>query len=358
MTLKDVAYYRLQLQEIAKPQFNKPEDVVRWLGVMQAQDYLAALWAVGVRSKNINELQIEKALAEKKIVRTWPLRGTLHFIAAEDVHWMLEHFAPRITALNKARLKRDSEIDEKVVTRCKKVLEKALDGKQLTRDEVYDALEKARIVTKDQRGLHILWRLAHDGLICFGARNGKQHTFTLLDEWIPSTKKIKRDEALFNLAERYFKSHAPATLQDFAWWSGLPNAEAKAAIELIKPQLTFEKSGQLDYFLPDNIPAITKTPSIKLLPGFDEFVISYTERSASFNSSEKGKIINTVNGIFFPIIVVNGKVEGTWKRDLKKDSAILTANPFAKFSEAQKKSIIKEAKRYGKFLDKKVEVIM
>jgi hypothetical protein len=359
MTLKEIAYQRLALQQISHPQFDDPEDVVRWLGVVQAQDYLAALWAIASRAKNLTEENIEKALADKKIVRTWPLRGTLHFVAAEDVRWILENFAPRITALHKARLKRDSGIDEKVVTRSKKVLERVLlDGKQLTRDEVYEALDKAKIVTKDQRGLHILWRLAHDGLICFGPRTGKQHTFTLLDEWIPSAKKISREEALTKLATRYFQSHSPATVQDFAWWSGLPNAEAKVAIEMIKPKLITEKIGSLQYFMPADLPLIKKASSVHLLPGYDEFLISYTNRTASLATPDKGKMINTINGIFFPTVVVNGKVEGTWKRDLKKDSVLLTTKSFNGFTVAQKKDIAKAAKRYGKFLGKKVEVVV
>src|SRR5687767_7011447 len=138
MTLKDIARYRLQLQQLAQPEFEKPADVVRWLGAVQAQDYLAALWAVGVRAKNLIEADVEKALADRSIVRTWPLRGTLHFVAAEDVHWMLEAFTPRIVAMQANRLKKESELDEKVFTRCRKVFEKILQGgNQLTRDAMY-----------------------------------------------------------------------------------------------------------------------------------------------------------------------------------------------------------------------------
>jgi hypothetical protein len=357
VTLKDIAYYRLHLQHISHTQFEKPEDIVCALGVLQAQDYLASLWAVGVRGKNITEVDVEQAIVKRKIIRTWPLRGTLHLVAAEDVRWILSTFAPRIIAMHANRLKRESEIDEKLITRCKKIIEVALvNHKLLTRDEVYHALEKKHIQTKNQRGLQILWRLAQDGFICFGPRQGKQHTFTLLDEWIPSSKRINREEGIVKLAKRYFNSHGPATVQDFAWWSGLTATEAKTAVELIKPKLISEKLNDIQYYFPASLEEIKKTSSLYLLPGFDEFLISYTDRRVSLDAPNHSKLINTVNGIFFPTVIINGKAMGTWKRFVKKDSITIEATAFKDFTDKQKASIIKEAKKYARFLDKKLDV--
>jgi hypothetical protein len=356
MRLTDIGMYRLQLQQVAKPQFDKAVDVVKWLGAVQAQDYLAALWAIGVRAKNLTEADVEQALVDRTIVRTWPLRGTLHFVPTEDTRWMLETFAPRVIAMNANRLKRESDLDEKVFTKCKKIFERELSGgKQLTRDELYSALEASKISTASQRGLHILWRLAHDGFICFGPRNGKQHTFVLLDEWIPSSKKISHDEALAKLAQRYFRSHGPATIQDFAWWSGLTGTEAKRAIELAEPKIVHETIENQRYLIARDLPKLKKTPSeIYLLPSYDEYLISYTDRTASLATEHQGETINTVNGIFFPIIVINGKVAGTWKRTIKKESVTIETKPFRSFSTTQKNSVLKSAKKYAKFLDKKL----
>jgi hypothetical protein len=354
MKLKDIGHYRLQVQQISTAKFDKPVEVVKWLGAVQAQDYLAALWAIGVRSKNLTEVDIEQALADRTIVRTWPLRGTLHFVAAEDARWMLESFAPRIIAMNANRLKRESDLDEKVFTKCKKIFERELcDGKQLTRDELYSALEAARISTASQRGLHILWRLAHDGFICFGPRNGKQHTFVLLDEWIPSAKKISYDEALARLAQQYFRSHGPATIQDFAWWSGLTTTEAKRAIELAEPKIVHKTIENQHYLLSHDLPKLKKTSGVYLLPSYDEYLISYADRRASLATEHQGKTINTVNGIFFPIIVIDGKVAGTWKRAFKKESVTIETKPFQSFSTIQKNSVLKSTKKYAKFLDMK-----
>ncbi len=221
MTPRDIVYRRLANQQIARPKYRTPHEMVAWLGAMQAQDYLGALWAIGLRLANAAEADIEQAIANRTIVRTWPLRGTLHFVAALDIRWMLELLAPRVIASGRRR-QQQLELDDKIIGRIRTVFVRALQGgKQLTRDEMYALLESARISSAGQRGYHILWRLAHEGIICCGARKGKQPTFTLLAEWVPNAKSLKRDEALAELTRRYFTGHGPATLQDFVWWSGL-----------------------------------------------------------------------------------------------------------------------------------------
>src|SRR5499425_503893 len=222
MTGLDIARQRLYNQHIAGARFDNPGDVVGWLGAVQAQDYLSSLWAVGLRMKNATEKDVEKAIADKTLVRTWPMRGTLHFVAAADVRWMLELLTPRIVANNVQRLLRQFGLDEAAFARSKDLVARALQGgKRLTRNATYEVLEAEGVSTAGQRGLHILWRLAQDGVICLGSREGKQQTFALLDEWAPKAKRMGRDESLAELAKRYFTSRGPATLQDFTWWSGL-----------------------------------------------------------------------------------------------------------------------------------------
>src|SRR5215207_8083432 len=236
----DIADRRLRNQRIAGVGFERPGDVVAWMGAVQAQDYLGALWALGLRMKTATEEAVEQAIAERAIVRTWPMRGTLHFVAPADVRWMLELLTPRVLAGRKARY-RQLELDQKDFDRSRDLLVRALEGdRQLTRDALYEKMEAAGISTGGQRGIHILQRLALDGLLCFAAREGKQPAFALLEEWVPAARMLDRDEALAALAERYFTSRGPATLQDFTWWSGLTVADAKTAIELAGPRLQRE----------------------------------------------------------------------------------------------------------------------
>jgi hypothetical protein len=342
---------RLSNQRIADPPPGTASDVVGWLGAVQAQDYLGALWAVGLRMREATEAGIERALAERTIVRTWPMRGTLHFVAAADVRWMLELMTPRVLARNRLRLQRDHAIDDTVVGRSRDLFVEALQGgRQLTRDAMYQVLESGQISAKGQRGLHILWWLAQEGLLCFGAREGKQQTFALLDEWIPRAKRREKDEALAELAKRYFTSHGPATLQDFAWWSGLTAADAKAGLDLAAPHLARETVGSETVWLPVSAAvAEEKSPAVHLLPPYDEYTVAYRDRSAVLDPAH-AKGMATGNGIFFPILVIDGRVVGTWKRMLKRREVVVTPSPFAPLSRSQTRALTLTARRYGAFL--------
>jgi Winged helix DNA-binding domain len=350
MTNSDIAHFRLHNQRVAGAMFKQPTDVVAWLGAVQAQDYLGALWAVGLRMRNAVEADIERALADRTIIRTWPMRGTLHFVAAADIRWMLELLTPRIVANIAQCLLRDFDLDESAFARSKDLVARALQGGgQLTRNAMYKMLE-AGGVSASQRGRHILWRLAQDGLICFGPREGKQQTFVLLDEWAPKTKRMSRDESLAELAKRYFTSRGPATLQDFVWWSGLTTADARAGLEMAKRSLAQEAINGQTYWLASAPPAgKDQSPAAHLLPAFDEYTVAYKDRSAVLDPAYT-KLANTGNGTLYPTIVVDGQVVGTWKRTLKKDSLAISTSPFAKLKRAETHAINEAATHYGNFL--------
>jgi hypothetical protein len=350
MTGLDVARLRLHNQRIACATIERPGDVVSWLGAVQAQDYLGALWAVGLRARNVIESDVERAIADRKIIRTWPMRGTLHFVATADIRWMLELLTPRVVANNAQWLLRDFDLDESAFARSKDLFARALQGgKRLTRNAMYDVLD-AGGVSASQRGRHILTRLAQDGFICFGAREGKQQTFALLDEWAPKTMRMTRDESLAEIAKRYFTGHGPATLQDFAWWSGLTTADATAGLEMAKRFLAQETINGQTYWLASSTPATKdSSPTAYLLPAYDEYTVAYKDRSAVLHSTY-AKQANSGNGVFYPTIVVDGQVVGTWKRTLKKDTLAISLSPFAKLKRAETLAIAEAANRYGKFL--------
>ncbi len=358
MTHVDVALQRLFSQQIAQPTFAHPSEVVAWLGAVQAQDYLGALWAVGLRTPGATEQMIEQALAEKTIVRTWPMRGTIHFVAAADVRWMLELLAPRVVRRSASR-RTQLGLDETIIAASAKVIARTLQGgKQLPRNALYGLLEQAQIATDSSRGLHILGRLAHDGLLCFGTRDGKQPTFALLDEWVPGAQSLPRDEALATLALRYFTSHGPAIVQDFMWWSGLTVTEAKAGLAAITSQLGRELIGGQDYYFGQALPAAPTRPlDAFLLPPFDEFLVAYRDRSAALDAHGHALVVPGGNGIFNPIIVIDGRVVGTWKRTIKTDSVVMTFSPFTSFSDEQIRAITAAAERYGRFVGKTAVVV-
>jgi len=349
MDKETIGAHRLASQQIARPRCSDPAEVVRRLGAVQAQDYLAALWAVGARTVGADERSVERAIAERRIVRTWPMRGTIHFVAPADVRWMLELLAPRVVQRSQARL-RGLGIDAATLAASADVIGRALaGGRCLTRPALYAALEAAGIAAGGQRGLHILGQLAHARLLCFGPRDGKQPTFTLLDEWLPGAPSLPPDEALATLALRYFTGHGPATVQDFVWWSGLTLREARAGLAAVAGQLSEARvDGQAYYFA--EAPAEPGDPAAFLLPSFDEFLIAYRDRDASLDPAYKDAIVPGANGIFNPIMVCAGHVVGTWRRTLRPRHVEVALCPFQPLAEGHAEALRAAAERYRQFL--------
>lgn len=351
MIASEIVCHRLHNQRIAQEKSELPSQVVTWSGAMQAQDYASAKWAVGLRCYDATEAIIERAIVSKNIVRTWLMRGTLQFVAASDVRWMRALLAPRIIA-NSARRYQQLELDDAIFTLSYQTLIQALQGgKQLTRVDIMLALEEAGISTAGQRGYHILRRAALEGLICFGPLQDKQETFVLLDGWAPHSKNMKRNEALAELARRYFGSHGPATLQDFVWWSGLKVADARAGLDMTKTRLHQETIDGQTYWATQN-KSVPKNPSptAYLLPAFDEYFLGYKTRNAVLNPKYDKQAVSN-NGVFRPMIVIDGQIVGIWKRTLKKGSVTIMPDPFKSLTAAENQALRIAANQYSAFLN-------
>jgi hypothetical protein len=321
--------------------------VVRHLGAVQAQDYRGGLWAVGLRARGADESTVEKALADRSILRTWPMRGTLHFVTAEDARWMLRLLAPRVVAGLAGRY-RQLELEPAAFVRAGKVFEKALrGGGRLTREEMYGLLQSARITPKGQRGIHILQRLSQDGVLCFGPRKGKQQTFVLLDEWIPHAGPRARDEALAELALRYFRGHGPATAQDFAWWTGLTLGDADAGLDAAAAMLGDDSFGGRHYWGPQaGLPTARLKPTGLLLPPFDELLVAYRDRGAVLDPAHAAHLASLLS----PTIAVQGRIVGTWTRTLAGNVVKVAARSFSPRNEGELCAIRSAARRYGAFI--------
>jgi hypothetical protein len=283
------------------------------------------------------------------------MRGTIHLLAAEDVRWMLQLLAPRVLS-GAASRDRQLGLDAATYSRSRKLLEKALQGgKQMQRDELFAVLERGKISTAGQRGYHILRRLGLQGVICFGLHEGKQPTFTLLDEWVPQSRKLERDAALAELALRYFNSRGPATVQDFATWSKLSLTEARAGLESAAPELQrFTQAGET-FWMPKTLAESAGAHTAFLLPAFDEYLLGYKDRSAVLAAEHAGKVVPGGNGVFRPMMVLDGRIVGTLKRTFKKRSVHIEYAPFAKLKKSDMKAFDVAAQRYGAFLELMVE---
>ena len=321
---------------------------------MQAQDYLMSLWAIGLRTTGSTEADIEAAIEEGAIVRTWTMRRTIHFAAAEDVHWMMGLTSERIIKAYGKNMTRLG-LDEEMLAKARRVVVRALErDHRLTREALYERLSAAGIPTDKGRGIHLLWRIGQEAITCFGPREGKQHTFVLLDEWVSKGRELARDEAIAEAAGRYFTSHGPATAQDFAWWSGLTMKDTRSAIasaDLVEETI----DGATYYTSPDQSAAVES--GVYLLPAFDEYLISYKDRSATIDPGDMGRVNRGLNGMFSPIVVVDGRIEGTWKRDLKTTSVVVTPSAFEGFAKEITSSLTSEAERFGAFLGLDARVV-
>jgi hypothetical protein len=348
MTNLDIAEQRIYNQHIAQPSLKKPGDVVKWLGAVQAQDYAGAKWALGLRLKSSTDAAIDAALADGSIIRTHVLRPTWHFVVPADARWMIALTAPRIIGFC-APWYRKLELDNEVFKRSNNALANALEGgRHLNRAAIMVVLNGAGVVTDELRFIHLLMRAELDSVICSGPRQGKQFTYALFDDRVPARNFLTKDEALNELAKRYFISHGPATLQDFTWWSGLSPADAKLGLELSKPELINLFVEGKEYWTTPEKPGITSKASIAhLLPAFDEFAVAYKDRTAAVNSKylkQAGHVIAD------PSIVVNNQVVGTWKRAIKKDKVEIALNPFGRLDKEQVQAIETAAEKYKEFL--------
>lgn len=324
------------------------------MGAMQAQDYAMSKLAIGIRLKDATDKTVEKAINRGEIIRTHALRGTWHFVAAEDLRWMLNLSANKIKSQLRTRYKQLG-LTEKDFSKSNRIITGMLKSeKHVTREDIVARLEKEKFNITENRVSHILMQAELDGIMCKGKIISNSHAYTLMEEWVPTKKELTREEALNKLALKYFSSHSPATIQDFVWWSGLTQTEAKHALDAIKQHLTSLTIQSQTYWLTKNTALPGKHPDpVYLLPAFDEFIIGYADRSAALSSQYLKKVISS-NGIFWPVVVINGQVTGIWKRTISKNKMVIEMGYFNAHNKTIKKQIEQNAKLFEHFTGKHV----
>jgi hypothetical protein len=347
MPTLSIPHIRLVNQQLLQTLLKTPKEVVSWMGAMQAQDYNMAKWAIGTRLPTSTNKQLEAALCKGSIVRTHILRPTWHFVAKEDIRWMLMLTAPRIK-LALASYDKNIGLTKATVPKAHAVIREALEGGcHLTKQEIGEVLGAAGVEVRDNHMLgHILFHGELDGLVCSGAIKNKKQTYRLLEELAAPLKKFDKDRALEKLAERFFTSHAPATLQDFTWWSGLTGIDAKKVLEMVKPNFVSEEIEGDTYWLNNDFKGFEVDKNMAhLLPAFDEYVVSYKDRKAIFEHGYYSNVIST-NGIFKPTVMVNGQVVGMWKRVVKGKKTTAQVELFKTLSKAAMSALAAEVEKF------------
>lgn len=352
MKTKDVLIRRLINQRLINTLFTKPNEIVSWMGAMQAQEYAMAKWAIGLRTTGLNETDVEQAFNNGDILRTHVLRPTWHFVAPEDIRWMLKLTAPRVHSLN-AYYNKQRELDSKLLKRCTDIVARALEGgNMLTRNELKDKLAAKKIIADGERLGSIMMYAELEGIVCSGPRKGKQFTYALIDERVADADgSYDREQALHELTKRYFASRGPATAADFAWWSGLTMKDAREGIAILGKDFVHEELDGQEYIFMAGVDFTSKSKGIAfLMPDYDEYAIAYKDRSMLYDKQHDDNI-SRGNPVFNHVMVVDGKVAGTWKRIIKNGKAVVRTFPFGALNKRETRDVEKAISSYINFID-------
>ncbi|WP_066041372.1 winged helix DNA-binding domain-containing protein [Herbiconiux solani] len=330
---------------------------------LQAQDFGQSLWALGVRAPGTTRDDVSRAYDEGLIVRSWPMRGTLHITTADDLRWMLGVTATRTVASIAARYRALGLGDDDFRRARAAAAHELAGGGRASREEFTALLERAGVDTAGQRGVHLIGRLAHEGLICWGPTHGTQQALVLLDEWAPAGRTLSREEALGEFVLRYLRGHGPATLKDFCWWSKVTVAEARQGLARVRDQLGAVTIDGVEYLraLDAGTPAAPSASGrrglgAQVLPGFDEYLLGYPSRQPALPEPYADRIVPGNNGVFLPMLVVDGVVRGTWRRRVTTSSVTVTLDPFEPLTATARRALERDFARYGRFLGLPVRI--
>lgn len=353
----DVRRRRLHSQRLASNPLEGPEQVVRWLGAVQAQDPEGAKWAVAQRTGATTTTEIERLLDEGRILRTHLMRPTWHLVLPEDLRWILALTADRTHRANSTAY-RNLGLDAETLARGDALLAEALGGgRELTRPELGDALAEGGISAEGTRLAHLVMHAELEALVCSGRRRDGQPTYALVDERVPPQPPLDRDEALAELARRYFTSHGPATVADFAWWSGLTVRDARAGLGAAAPLLVELETGDGAYWAAADArdaPAASESPVAHLLPNYDEHVVAYRDRSLSYHPRVRAESDRPDALLSRHAVAVDGLVVGTWRRTAARGGVRVEATLHDTLGADARAALEQTSERYAAFLERPV----
>jgi len=349
---------RLHNQRLARSEFRRPADVVAWLGAVQAQDYPAAKWALGLRAPGLTDADVENAFTEGRILRTHVLRPTWHFVTPADIRWMLALTGPRLHKTC-GPYNRALGLDDAILKRCRAMIERALrDGTQLTRAQLGAVLRRGGVELGGPALAQVMMNAELDALVCSGARQGKRFTYALLDERAPRGRIVTRDEALGHLARRYFTGHGPATLKDYVWWSGLVVGDARRSIEIAGHDLDRREIGDRTYWSAGSSSA-RAGGGAHLLPNYDEYLVAYRDRDPVVEPPRRAAAARLgarprAGDVFAHSLVIDGRLAGSWTRTHGRSAVTIDVVPYRRLTPAERRAVAAAAERFGRFMQQPV----
>jgi hypothetical protein len=344
-TQHQLALLRIAAQRIVDPDFGDAADAVAWLTAVQGQDRTGAVTAIALRTASADRAGVEAAFTAGRIVRSWPMRGTLHVVAAADLGWLLDLTAARMIAATAAR-RLEIGLDDETLALARTSIVAALTGNAAkSRAEVMSVLDTAGIPS-GRIGYSVLFHLAQQRILCFGPVRDGEQLIVLNDDWIRQPRSLERDEALGELALRYFRGHGPATVKDFSRWINLVAADVKIGLALARPALSSIDVDGIGYLMDPQTPdrleeRLAEARGVFLLPGFDEYVLGYSDRRAYLPPEFAHLIVPGGNGVFRPTVLSDGRIVGTWAYSGRAANRAIAAVPFTKFTRKVEAGIAK-----------------
>jgi hypothetical protein len=349
MNLLDIRRARLRNERLTGRPFTNPVEVVRCMGAVQSQDYPAAKWGLAQRTKGATSAQIDRLFDAGHILRTHVLRPTWHFVAPEDLRWLLALTGPRVHAAN-SHYYRKVGLDAALFRKGHTAITRALEGRRhLTRDELAEVYRRAGIEASGMRLAYLLMHAELEGIVCSGPLRGKQFTYALVDERVPPAKAFRRDQALSELTRRYFASHGPAQVHDLAWWSGLTTKDVRAGIESVSELAQETIDGRTWHFLPARKAAVPPSPIVHLLPNYDEYLIAFKDHAASSDPAVARVLTREHEALQRHIVVLDGCVVGGWRSTVGKSEVTITTNVVVPLGRSQRAALDTVVARYARF---------
>lgn len=310
---------RLLNQQLCAPQFTTPAEVVSHMGAIQAQDYRMMRWAVTMRTKKPSAEAFGKAFDSGQIIRAHLMRGTWQLISADNYRWMHHLLAPKSKTVIKGWMSANhiSIPDSELADIRQLLVSTTARLTSAVKEDYAETLIQHGITMDDHRLTYHIRFAELDGVLCSGNLHPSKATYALAGQKIPQSPNLDYDEALALLARIYFQSHCPATLEDFAWWSGLGLSACRKALSMIESELTHCKWNSYDFVLTDNCRTKGyRNGQTLLIPPFDEYLIGYKSRDLVL-APENRHLAHNNSGIFYPIIAHNGTICGNWSTTKK-----------------------------------------
>ncbi|NLG21968.1 MAG: winged helix DNA-binding domain-containing protein [Actinomycetales bacterium] len=325
MADRELGRRRLVAQGVVTRPFARPADAVTALGAMQGQDLPGVIASAALRTADGTVADVIEDLDAGRIVRGYPMRGTVFLLPSADATWMGQLcVGPALRAAATRRV--DLELSDGNVDRAREALLTALAETPggLSRGQVMELWETLGQPTSGGRGYHLLAHMISETLVFFGPWNGTDQNVVLAQDWVPAGSGLEdrfngdRVAAVTEMLRRYLTSHGPATIRDFAWWTKLPLKEIRAALPEASAGLEHDEADEPSYWRPGLVEEVAELAASlrrpRLLPGFDEFILGYQDRSFAMSEEELLRLSPGKNGMFRRSVVVDGQVRGLWKR--------------------------------------------